>query len=432
MEENNNVNTEVPVVEENAVNVEQPVTEVTNDTQVANDMVVEQPIEVVANVDNQVQLSTPEVQTIDGFSNVSVASVQEQEIPVQPEFASVDVPVQATPEVVGTPLKPKKKVNKTLIVVLIFVVIFGGVMLLMSQGDKGSVNNGNNKEEEINEIKVNVGTEWGDKYLAYMMEKKPELKNYEISFIDTNADDIPEMFIKYKDNSDKEAMKILYIADDGYVYESKYYRDYRIRYIYSLKDKTISWYLFLTTTKHYGSYTMISKIIDDMAFDADIKASNDAQLIEYGKKYYDTDYNVVFFSIKENSHEDDFKEFVSRYQKYVDEIAKLDETIKEKYKDYEYKEEVKENNNTIGLVGRIFNYGTYLANIEANPDKKIEAHIAVIVLYRDGTISVDGKLHEYTIQTEDSLLVLDNSVVIDIYNSNEFMYNGILYKYVEK
>ena len=31
----------------------------------------------------------------------------------------------------------------------------------------------------------------------------------------------------------------------------------------NLKDKTTSWYLFMTTTKHYGTYTMIGKIVDN-------------------------------------------------------------------------------------------------------------------------------------------------------------------------
>ncbi len=418
MEENNNLNNEVPVEE---------VTTVAGGTEVQ-----ENPVAEATAVPVVESISTPEVQTIDGFSNATVDVAPVQEVPVQSEFVTADTVQSDVALVEGTPLKPKKKVNKTLIVVLIFVVIFGGVMLLMSQGGKGPVNNGNKKEEEKQEIKVNVGTEWGNKYLTYLLENKPELKTYEISFIDTNNDEVPEMFLKYKDNSDKESMKILYIADDGYVYESKYYRDYRIRYIYSLKDKTTSWYLFLTSTKHYGSYTMISKVIDEMAFDADIKATNDALLIEYGKKYYDTDYNVIFYTIKENSYEADFKEFISRYDKYVDEINALRTKVEDKYKDYEYKEEVKDLGNTVNLFGRIYTYGTYIAEIPANVENNTPAYTSVIVLYKDNYISINGKMYQYRLDSKDPYLLVPNEGAVIIVESNVFSVGGHKYKYANK
>lgn len=417
MEENNTqevnetVVVETPVTEENVaeVPVEQPVTE-----------------EAVA---------TPEVQVIDGFSSVNLEVAQPQEVVVQSEFASADTVVEApVAEVTGTPLKPKKKVNKTLIVVLIFAVIVGGAMLLMSQGGKTNNNNGGTQEEQ-KEIKVNVGSDWGNKYLTYMMENKPELKTYEISFIDVNNDETPEMFLKYVDNSEKESLKILYVAEDGYVYETKYYRDYRIRFIYSLKDKTTNWYLYLTTTKQYGTYTMISKIIDDMAFDADIKATTDALLIDYGKKYYDTDYQPLFYTIKENSSEADFKEFVSRYAGYVEDIGKTKEEVENKYKDYEYKEEVKVEKDTIGISGRIYKLGIYYTYLPVNEDAgRLEEEIRVLILNNDGTISVDGKLYEYTIDYENSLIYIYDNTYITLgsgtfnYLGNEYVHSSVFVK----
>ena len=50
------------------------------------------------------------------------------------------------------------------------------------------------------------------------MTEKPDLKTYEISFIDVNPDDdeetpeIPEMFVKYIDNSDMESLKVFFIG----------------------------------------------------------------------------------------------------------------------------------------------------------------------------------------------------------------------------
>lgn len=381
-------------------------------------------------------VETAEVQVVDGVENPVVAT-ENSEIQPTSEFSSGDemTPiVNGTPieETVtdGTPINNKKKVNKTLVIVLVFVVIFGGVMLLMNMDNGGNNNNNNDEEKEKEKIKVNVGTDWGDKYLAYMMEEKPNLKKYQISFVDVNFDDTPEMFVKYIDNSDLESMIILYIAKDGYVYETKYYRDYRIRLIYSLKTGEVDWYLFLTTTKHYGSYTSIAKIIDNMAFDADIKATNDALLIEYGKKYFDTDYQPVFYSIKENTMEEDFKDFVSKYPGYNEKVKEEKEKVYTKFENYEYVEEEEVVSETVGLNGRIYNYGTYLAVVQEDPDRRIEAHTAVLILYHDNKISVDGKLYTYTTLIDESKLKLSNGATIDTIVSNKFNYHGHTYEYV--
>ncbi len=379
---------------------------------------------------------TPEVQDIDGFSN-AVVTEPVVEMTVQPEFASATTDVVAA-EVVptevpvqGTPLKPKKKVNKTLIIVLIFLVVFGGVMLLMKMGDNGNGRNNQQQGEEHTEIKVNTGSDWGDKYLAYMMEYKPDLKNYEISFIDIDFNETPEMFVKYIDNSEKESMIILYIAEDGFVYETKYYRDYRIRLIYSLKDKKSRWYIFITTTKHYGTFTEISKIINKMAFDADIKATNDSLMIDYGKKYYDTDYQPIFYNIKENSQEQDFKDFVFKYEGYNEDVNELITKTNDKYKDYQYVEDEPEQLDTIGLSGRSYKCGTYLAEIPDDSATNTDAYTAVIVLYDDGTISVDGRLYEYTIVYDESYLDLDGLGKVELYSSNVFRYKSTLYNFAK-
>lgn len=401
MEENNN--TEVVNVETTPVAEESPV--VTE--------VVEQAVPETAPIVEEQTVVVADSPTEENVSNSN------------PEFVTAD-------QIGGTPLEDvaapkKKKVNKTLIIVLIFAVVFGGVMLLMTLGDKGGYNYGDEQQEEEEKIKVNTGTEWGDKYLTYLMTEKKDLKTYEITFINVDDSETPEMFVKYIDNSDLESMKIFYIADDGFVYETKYYRDYRIRYIYSLKDKTIDWYLYLTTTKNYGSYTVISKILDNMAFDADIKATNDALLIEYGKRYYDTDYQPVFYTIRENHHEEDFKDFVAKYKGYNDKVEELKAQVIEKYKDYEYKEEVKETNDSIGLAGRIFKYGSYYANIPADLSDDGMEHTKVITLYEDGKIAVDGILYTYTVDYEHSTISLGTFDIRLL--DGKFDYKGNIYQH---
>lgn len=428
MEENNNLPVENENVTEvnNDVAVEEQQTEevVNNETVVSQE--VSQSTEQVAEV--QPTIEQPVSNEFSSFdtqiTNDATVSVDPQQVG-QPQ---VQQPIDGTPIAgVGTPLKPKKKINKTLIIVLVLVVIFGGVMLMMNQGTNPN-NNSNGGEVKEEEIKVNTGSKWGDLYLTYMEKNKKDLDTYEIAFIDVDYDDTPEMFLKYIDKTDVESLKILYIEDDS-VYETKYYHDYRIRYIHSLKDHTTDWYLFLTTTKHYGTYTMISKMIDNMAFDSDIKATNDNELIQYGKRYYDTDYEIVFYSIRRDSHEDDYRDFVAKYEAYNKKVLETKEKIEEKYKDYVVKEEVVVVRDTVNLAGREYKYGNYYAEIPLNEEDNIPAHTGAIVLNKNGTMIVDGTLYTYTINTDKGMLDLGPGVSISLEGSNIFSYNGFKYTY---
>ena len=428
MEENNNLPVENENVTEvnNDVAVEEQQTEevVNNETVVSQE--VSQSTEQVAEV--QPTIEQPVSNEFSSFdtqiTNDATVSVDPQQVG-QPQ---VQQPIDGTPIAgVGTPLKPKKKINKTLIIVLVLVVIFGGVMLMMNQGTNPN-NNSNGGEVKEEEIKVNTGSKWGDLYLTYMEKNKKDLDTYEIAFIDVDYDDTPEMFLKYTDKTDVESLKILYIEDDS-VYETKYYHDYRIRYIHSLKDHTTDWYLFLTTTKHYGTYTMISKMIDNMAFDSDIKATNDNELIQYGKRYYDTDYEIVFYNIRRDSHEDDYRDFVAKYEGYNKKVLETKENIEEKYKDYVVKEEVVVVRDTVNLAGREYKYGNYYAEIPLNEEDNIPAHTGAIVLNKNGTMIVDGTLYTYTINTDKGMLDLGPGVSISLEGSNIFSYNGFKYTY---
>lgn len=428
MEENKNSDNNLVV--NNNVEQVNDVNNVTNDNLINN-------VEIDSNAlsNNEISITqnsnvtSNDNQVVAEFSNANNEKGSTNSVS-QPEIVSA---TQSENNANNTELiKPKKKVNKTLIVVLVFVGIFGSVMLFMTIGSRtNNTDTGNDEGQKESEIKVNVGTEWGNKYLTYMLKYKSELTTYEISFVDVNKDDVPEMFLKYIDNSDKETLKILYIAEDGYVYETKYYHDYRLRLIYSLKDKTTNWYLYLTTTKNYGSYTMISKIINEMAFDADIKATNDSLLIEYGKKYYDTDYQPVFYTIKPDSNEEDYKNFILKYEGYNKKVKDTISEVEDKYKDYQYTEEDKEKVNAVSLAGRSFKYGVYYAKREANVETNTEEETLVLLLNDDGTISVDGILYTYTINYEKSLLNIGDNKTIDLLNG-EFMYNGLAYKYVGK
>ena len=434
MEENNNL----PVENENVteVNVDMVVDSQTNEEVVEETPVVLQE-EVVQPTEQAVVEPVSEVQPVleqpvnIGFSSADTQVVNDPVVSIDTQQvvqSDVQQPIDGTPIAnVGTPLKPKKKINKTLIILLIFVIIFGGVMLMMNQGTNPN-NNGNDGEITEEEIKVNTGSKWGDLYLTYMEKNKKDLDTYEIAFIDVDYSGTPEMFLKYKDKTDLETLKILYIEDDS-VYETKYYHDYRIRYIHSLKDHTTDWYLFLTSTKHYGTYTMISKMIDNMAFDSDIKATNDNELIQYGKRYYDTDYEIVFYNIRRDSHEDDFRDFVAKYDGYNKKVIETKEKIENKYKDYEVKEETVVVQDSVNLAGRSYKFGIYYAEIPLNEEDNIPAHTGAIVLNKNGTMIVDGTLYTYTVKDVEGSLELGHGVSVTLKGSNVFLYKGFQYTY---
>lgn len=415
MEESNNQTNSVPVEETNVV--------------LDNTQVQVNQTEAVNAVNNNVITEGVETPVVSGVVQQDETSSNSV---VQTDTDNTGITGETTNDGNGTgsPLeeKPKKKVNKTLIIIIVFVVIFGGVMLLMNGGGNNAL--GGEVPEEEKEIKVNVGTKWGNQYLTYMIKNKTDLEKYEISFVDFNNDDTPEMLLQYIDNSDLKALKILYVADDE-VYETKYYHDYRIRYIYSLKSKSTDWYLFLTSSKHYGSYTMLSKIVDSMAFDSDIKARNDNELIKYGKEYFDTDYSLVFYNVEKDSSEDDFKNFIAKYDDYNKKMLDTKKKVEEKYKDVEVTEEVvEEETDTIYLAGRVYNYGNYYAYITPSSESELEQepYTGAITLNRDGTIIVEGVLYEYELKKDGSGLVC-GYLDIDFESNGVFNFAGYSYTY---
>lgn len=334
-------------------------------------------------------------------------------------------------EVVKT--KPKKKINVTLVVIIGMVVLFGGVILLMNQGASGNhVFQGEGEgEEEI--IVVKTGTDWGNKYLSYMMREKPDLTTYEISFVNLNESSEPEMLLKYKDNNGVDTLKMLYIAD-GDVYETKYYHNYKLRYIYSLQDKSTEWYIFISTNKNYGNYTMLSKIIDKMAFDADIKTTNDSELIEYGKKYYDSDYQLIFYTVKEGQHEENYRTFITKYDTYDKQMKDTASKLLEKYKDVEYVPDVPEELPNITFGGREYYYGNYYASIPAKQDVEGSfPHTAVLTFNKNKTIIIEGILYNYEYVSDGLYFKLYSNEKevgsVSLYQSGIFSFKGVNYSY---
>ena len=160
--------------------------------------------------------SNDEFNTVGSFNTIQ-NSIESNDDFSKPEFSdgseSVDEDSSnVIKEVEEVKVKPKKKINITLVVIIGIVLLFGGVILLMNQGTSGNNVFQGEGEGEEETIVVKTGTEWGNKYLAYMMKEKPNLTTYEISFVNVNTSSEPEMFLKYKDNNGVDTLKMLYIA----------------------------------------------------------------------------------------------------------------------------------------------------------------------------------------------------------------------------
>jgi hypothetical protein len=399
----------------------------------------------VQNMDNIVggngtvdeNLSNDEFNAVSSFNTIQ-NSIEAKDDFSKPEFSdgseSVDEDSSnVIKEVEEVKVKPKKKINITLVVIIGIVVLFGGVMLLMNQGTSGNNVFQGEGEGEEETIVVKTGTEWGNKYLAYMMKEKPNLTTYEISFVNVNTSSEPEMFLKYKDNNGVDTLKMLYIAD-GDVYETKYYHNYKLRYIYSLQEKGTHWYIFISTNKNYGNYTKISKIIDKMAFDADIKTTNDSELIEYGKKYFDSDYQLVFYTVKEGQHEENYRTFITKYDTYDKQMKDVASKLFEKYKDVEYVPDKPEDSPNITFGGREYYYGNYYASIPAKEDVEGSfPHTAVLTFNKNKTIIIEGILYNYEYVSDGLYFKLYSNEKevgsVSLYQSGIFSFKGVNYSY---
>lgn len=173
---------------------------------------------------------------------------------------------------------------------------------------------------------------------------------------------------------------------------------------------------------------MISKIVDKMAFDSDIKTRTDAQLIEYGKKYYDSEYQPTFYYIKEKTMHEDFKKFVSTYNSYKNQVEETKNKILEKYKDYVIEEEKKE---YITIIDKTYKLGSYFAEIPANEQTGESAYTSVIVLYDNNTIAVGGKILKYNIKVNEEKILLEDNQSISVVDNNIFNLNDINYEFKE-
>lgn len=379
--------------------------------------------------------------------------VQEQQVQVQQQAVPQgQMPIQQAP-VAGNPvpkknIKKPKKSNKTLIIVfLVVIVIVAGYFLLNGgkfKGNKilgGSTGNGE-------KIEVETGQKWGDKFASYFQDFYAELiydedeekaqykasidREFEVLFADFDFDGTPEMVVRYKDDADVRTIRIFQYRS-GDVNETKDFRNSSFKIVYSLKDKTSAWYIFISANNNkYGAYTSLEKILAGKAYDSDIKANNDKEMSKFNNNYATMEYKYIFYEIDDESFADDFKLAVSKYSdKEVNEIRTK---LYEEYHDVEPAEDELIHPYSNLEVGEFtLEFGRYVARIPKYENgEEAGFEDKYVTINRNYTITDGTNIIGYSVYG--SIFSLDTGISFKVTDNNKFTYGsgeGFDYELVE-
>ncbi len=359
-------------------------------------------------------------------SNVPQEAQVSPQVTQNQPVTNVDGIVVPTVQQVDVLANKKKKKPLVFLVALvgIAVVVILAIVLLQPKGIVGGNNNTNEP------LKISTGKEWADKYIMFIQTQYPELTEFNVSFVDFNNDDIPELLFKYKDSLNKDTLRLLYIYEDD-VLQTKYFHNYYTYLLFDLKTKEADWYLFINSNKNYGAYTSMEKLVTEVAFDSDIKTNTDEEIASFKRRYVDVKYDLVFYKIQISSLEDNYKTILGRYDTYKNEMNDAITKVSDKYSDYIYtdpleKEEVVEQ---LKVAGAFYSYGNYFYEDVLEDGTTITR---VISLLNNGTIIIEGISYKYNINSKKSSLEFipleinrDGAVKLEV--SDRISYEGNRY-----
>ena len=367
---------------------------------------------------------------------------QEQQVPVSPVPQTQAKPTQ--------PVKGKKfnfKMDKkTLIIVAIVVVVLMIVFALSGKGGKGLFGGGKNNQVDPNAkniVAVDVDTTWGKKYAEVSQElfynylldgKEQNIDRFDVAFINVDFTDAPEMLIKYRDVNNKEYFLMYYYNKKNRLKESKHFTSFDIKLLYSYQDGDANWYVNIINgnINKYGTYTMLSKVVAETVIAPDIKATNDKELNDFSENYAVSDYKIIFYEVKKESFEKDYRTIYDRVYEYANAIDAEKENLKNQYG----KEEKKEIDTKPYLV--VGNYKLVYGDYKYSPMKRVDGSFieskysnTTIKINNNKTISIGNTVHKYTMNG--NVINLDDGSVIKVSENDEFTFDvegGILFKAV--
>ena len=330
-----------------------------------------------------------------------------------------------------TPVQEKKKLafkkpnlNKKTIIIIVAVVVGCFILFNLFSGAKGLLNKNNQQPEEEKIIEVDLPTEWGKNFAiaAQSLYKTYEIDRFDIAFINLDFANEPEMIVKYKDKTDKEFIVVYHIDQrNGKAKESKHFGNADIKLIYSLIDGEAEFYINIINSNKYGTYTLLSKVIAGTVNNPDVSAMNDKELNAFIEKYVVANYSIVFYQVKKDNYEENFKTMYGRYDKYAEEVNNQVQELKDKYGS----EVKKETDDKPYLVTGNYHltYGDYEYEAVKATKKAEEAESSyantIITLRADGTVVIKGLSYKYTVSG--NLLTLENGWTIKVDDDDHFV-----------
>lgn len=371
--------------------------------------------------------------------NAQLDPKQVVETPVN--LQNQELPKIEQPQTAQTPLKnPTFQVkgnNKKILLIAVGMIAVIGLFLLLINTKTGKKIFGPNNTEtgEVEIIKVETSKKWGDKYAKALQEyfyKEAEIEingekiqkyqptEFEIAFIDFEFDETPEMIVKYKEQDAKETIKI-FLINNNEVSETKNFSSADFRLIYSINKKDIKWYLYITspTSKKYGSYTNMSKVLNSTARDSDIKTTTDVEVTTFNVNYVTADFRASYYNVRKESIADDFKAAVLRYDTTNKEAEERKKEVLDNYSSISNNNEDK--NDYIKVKGFILPYGEYVTEIEVIEKGEVTGkREEIITLNKDKTLTVNGEKIKFN--NYEDRIILENKLQLEVVKDKTFKY----------
>ena len=342
---------------------------------------------------------------------------------------------QAAPA--STPAKtraPKKKMNsKTiLIVVVIIAVAIIGYSMMGGKKKLGKNMAGTTEEKKVF-VEVDVGTEWGNKYASLVQNVyyDYEIDSFDVTFIDLDFKNQPEMIVQFYYKKIDRNVTIIYYVDQATknINISKAFNSASVKMLYSLEDGYSDWYIYVQPVEKFGKYSKMTKVMAGTVYAADISCSNEAELNAFRNTYIESNYRPVFYAVKQNSFEKDFKTIYDRFDEYNSEIEK-----EKKRLDDEYRSQVKRPYDTgeyLSTGQYHLTFGAYAYYIEESQAASADARYSsyIITLNRDRTMDMNGTRQKFTYTS--NLITLEDGTTIRIIDNDYFVLNldgGVRFK----
>lgn len=325
-----------------------------------------------------------------------------------------------TLDFVETKTVDKKKVllNKKTLLIIIPVLLIIVVMFIASNGGIGGLMN---KLTNTEVITIKTDTKWGDLYAVAIQKEFVDYDKYDIAFVDVDDNDIPEMLVKYIDSEDRESFKMFYIDKDE-VYSTKKIRNYSIKLIHSLIERKSELYIYVESTKGYGSYTKLSEMLGNKITNSSIKATTDKEIKVFKEAYGVGKYSVSFYEVKVNNIEKDFKSAVVKAKKIdsdlEDAISELDLDNEDREYEVPLDNPYADDGVSMLVAGRRMFYGKYVSELDEND--YIELSL--------GSFIYEGAEYSYDVEGNDLIFKKgDEEKELILYISNCIKFDGDFY-----